>query len=155
MAREEESIKVLARNRRASHDYEIDETLEAGLKLKGTEVKSMRQGKVDVSDAYGIVEGGEVYLLNMHIAPYSHASAGNHEPKRPRKLLLNRREIDYLYGRVRERGFTLVPLKVYFRRGWAKVKIAVARGRSYHDRREKLKKREAEKRMRRAIRRRP
>ncbi len=155
MARKQDNgIKIVARNRGVGHDYEIDETLEAGMKLKGTEVKSLRQGRVDISDAYGIVEGGEVYLLKMHIAPYKHATIQNHEPKRTRKLLLNRREIDYLYGRVRERGFTLVPTKVYFRRGWAKVEIAVARGRRYHDRRERMKREEAEKRMRKAIRRR-
>ena len=145
--------RVLARNRRAFRDYDIEETMEVGLKLLGTEVKSIREGNISLQEAYAAVEGGEVFLHNMHIGPYSHGSIYNHEPKRRRKLLLHRKEIDRLYGRTREQGYTLIPLKLYMTRGWIKVELAVARGKKQYDKREKMKKDEALRRMQQAVRR--
>ena len=145
---------VVARNRRARRDYHIEETYEAGIKLTGTEVKAVRDGSVNFQDSYAAVENGEVILHNVHIAPYRHGNIHNHEPKRPRKLLLQRREIDRLYGRTREQGYTLIPLKMYFRRGWAKIELAVGKGRREYDKREKMKKEDAERKMRQAMRRR-
>jgi len=154
MSAKKDDVRVVARNRRARRDYHIEEVYEAGIKLTGTEVKSVREGNVSLRDAYAAVEGGEVILRNMHIGPYRHGNIYNHELKRPRKLLLHRKEIDRLYGRTREQGYTLVPLQVHFRRGWAKVQVAVARGLRQYDKRDKIKKEEAERRMRRALRRR-
>jgi len=146
--------KVVATNRRARRDFRIEEIYEAGVKLQGTEVKAAREGNVSLREAYAAVQAGEVFLFNMHIGPYRQGSIYNHEPKRPRKLLLHRREIDRLYGRTRERGYTLIPLRMYFKRGWAKVELAVAKGRREFDKREKIKREAAERKMRRAMRRR-
>lgn len=133
---------IVARNRRARHDYEILETLEAGLVLRGTEVKSVRQGNVNLSEGYATVERGEAYLCNVHIRPYDPASRWNTDPVRRRKLLLHRREIEMLANRIDEKGLTIVPLDIHFRAGFAKVKLAVARGKKKYDKREAVKRRE-------------
>ena len=137
----------IARNKRARHDYEILDTWEAGLVLTGTEVKSLRDGKATLGDAYGIVKDGEVFLLNLHIAPYSKGSYRNHEPTRTRKLLLHRQEIRRLIGAVERKGLTLVPLELYFTRGIAKVSLALGRGKQEHDKRADLKKKDDERDM--------
>lgn len=144
--------KIVARNRKALHEYSVLDTWEAGLVLAGPEVKSLRDGKLSLNDAFGRVENGEVWLYNLHISPYNPASRWNLDPARPRKLLLHRREIRRLIGAVHEKGLTLVPLDVYFRRGYAKVTLALARGRKRHDKREELKRRETEREVQRALR---
>ncbi len=137
------AYRVVADNRRARHDYFIDETLEAGLVLTGTEVKSLRQGKASLSDAYAGEEGGELFLFNAFIPEYLQANRFNHAPRRPRKLLLKKREIGKLIGAVQRKGVTLVPLRLYFNeRGRAKVEIAVARGKKLYDKRETEKRRD-------------
>lgn len=134
--------QVVAQNRKARHDYLIEESVEAGLVLAGTEVKSLRQGRASLGDAYAEARDGEMYLLNAHIAQYPSASRLNHEPLRPRKLLLHRREIGRLAGLVQRQGYTLVPLKLYFNeRGRAKVELGIARGRKLRDKREREKER--------------
>ncbi len=137
----------IARNKRARHDYHILETWEAGLVLTGTEVKSLREGKASLVDAYGIVRNGEVYLVNLHISPYKQASYNNHEPTRTRKLLLHRRQIRRLIGAVEREGLTLVPLDLYFKHGVAKVTVALGKGKKLHDKREASKARDAEREM--------
>ncbi len=144
-------IRVVAENRKARHDYQITDTLEAGLELRGTEVKSLREGQASLAGSYAEIEGGQAWLVDCHIAPYACGNVHNHEPRRPRRLLLHRREIDRLAGRVQQRGFTLIPLKIYFRGGRAKVELAVARGRAHEDRRETLKRREADREAARAL----
>lgn len=143
--------KVVARNRKARHEYDILETLEAGLVLKGPEVKSIRDGKVSFQDAFARVERGEVWLHSLHISPYEQANRFNEDPVRPRKLLLHRYEIRKLVGKVEEKGLTLVPLEIFFSRGFAKVKIALCRGRKLHDKREELKRRTQDREAKRAI----
>ena len=139
-------------NRKARHEYNIIETMEAGIALQGSEVKSLRQGMANLRDSYARVDKGEVILYNMHISPYDKASHFNHEPKRPRKLLLHKREINRLMGAVREKGFTLVPLKVYFnRRGLAKVELAPGPGKQKYDKREAIARRDAQREMARAV----
>lgn len=145
-----EGIKLVARNRKARHQYDILETWEAGLVLRGSEVKSVREGKVSLSEAFGRVEGGEVWLYNMHIGPYGPAGPDAHDPGRRRKLLLHGYEIRRLIGKVEQPGHTLVPLELYFRGGVAKVRLALARGKKARDRREELKRREAEREIERA-----
>ncbi|HUO52305.1 MAG TPA: SsrA-binding protein SmpB [Gemmatimonadaceae bacterium] len=140
----------IARNKRARHDYTILDTWEAGLALTGTEVKSLRAGKANLSDAYGIVHDGEVFLLNLHIAPYEQGNQFNHEPTRTRKLLLHRREIRRLIGAVERQGLTLVPLDLYFSRGKAKVLIALGKGKKLHDKRADERKKDDEREMARA-----
>ena len=142
----------IARNKRASHDYHILETWEAGLALTGTEVKALRAGKANLTDAFGIVKDGEVYLLNLHISPYEQGNIFNHDPTRTRKLLLHRREIRRMIGAVERQGLTLVPLELYFRRGRAKVALALAKGKQAHDKREDLRKKDDEREMARALR---
>lgn len=142
-------VKVVCRNRRARERFHIERTIEAGLVLEGTEVKSLRDGQADLSDAWATVKDGEAILMNFHIAPYTHRGYVNHDPKRPRRLLLHKREIHRLIGRVVERGLTLIPLAVYFRGGWAKVELAIARGKHHEDRREEIKKRDVEREARR------
>jgi SsrA-binding protein len=139
-------------NRRARHDYHIEETIEAGLVLVGSEVKSLREGKANLKDSYGRIERGEAWLLNAHISPYDPASQLGHDPTRARKLLLNRREIFRLDGKVKERGYTLVPLRMYFRNGRAKVELALARGKQHHDKRAAIREREVRREMDRAAR---
>jgi SsrA-binding protein len=149
---EEDSIEPIARNRRARYEYELLESWEAGLVLQGSEVKSLRAGQANLSDAFGIVREGEVFLINLHIAPYSHGGNYNHEPTRTRKLLLHRREIRRLIGSVERKGLTLVTLELYFRRGQAKVRIALGRGKQAHDKRADVKKRDAEREIARVFR---
>ena len=142
-APEKERISI-ARNKRARFDYHLLETFEAGIVLGGTEVKSLRSGKASIADAYGIVRDGEVYLLNAHIQPYESRGYSNHEPTRSRKLLLHRKEIRRLIGAVEREGLTLVPLELYFKKGVAKVAMALAKGKKLHDKRETEKQRDAE-----------
>lgn len=142
----------VARNPRATHDYHVVDTMEAGIALTGTEVKSLRQGKASIKEAFGILRGGEVWLEGMHITPYEQGNRYNHEPVRSRKLLLHRREIERLIGSVEQKGFALVPLEVYFRKGRAKVTLALGKGKKTHDRREDLKRRIADREMARALR---
>ncbi|UCC26473.1 MAG: SsrA-binding protein SmpB [Gemmatimonadales bacterium] len=147
----ESGRQVVATNRKARREYEVLETLEAGLVLKGPEVKSLRLGKVAFQDAYATLDGGEVWLHSLHISPYEQANRFNEDPLRTRKLLLNRSEIRKLVGKVEEKGLTLVPLDIYFRRGRAKVTLALARGRKLHDKREKLKRQTQEREAERAM----
>lgn len=143
--------KVVARNRKARHEYEILETFEAGMALKGPEVKSLRVGKASFQDAYAQVQGGEAWLHSLHISPYEQANRYNVDPLRVRKLLLNRHEIRRLVGKVEEKGLTLVPLEIYFVRGHAKVQLALARGKKLHDKRESLKQKQLDREARRAV----
>lgn len=147
----QDDVQSVARNKRARHDYHILETWEAGLVLTGPEVKSLRDGRANLGDAYAIVNDGEVYLLNMHIAPYEQASYNNVEPTRTRKLLLHRREIRKMIGAVERQGLTLVPLELYFKNGRAKVALALGKGKKEHDKREDLAKKDAEREMARAV----
>jgi len=142
----------IARNRRARYEYQIIETWEAGLVLTGTEVKALRNGKATISDAYGIVKDGEVFLLNLHIAPYEQGHQFNHEPTRTRKLLLHKKEIRRMIGAVERQGLTLVPLDLYFKRGRAKVVLGLARGKKLHDKRADARRRDDERDMARAAR---
>ncbi len=144
------SRKVVTTNRRARHDYEIVDTFEAGIALVGSEVKSLRAGNVNLKDAYAEVRRGELWLENAHIAPYSYARDGGHDPERPRKLLMHRREIDRIAAAIAEKGLTLVPLSVYFREGKAKVELALARGRRRYDKRQAIRKREQDREIARA-----
>jgi SsrA-binding protein len=148
---EDGARKVVARNRKARHEYEILETFEAGMVLKGPEVKSIREGKASFQDAFARVEGGEVWLHSLHISPYEQANRFNEDPLRVRKLLMNRHEIRRLVGKVEEKGLTLIPLEVYFTRGKAKVQLALARGKKLHDKRETLKNKQLEREARRAV----
>ncbi len=150
----EENITVKATNRKALRDYEIESRIEAGIALLGSEIKSIREGRVNIRDAYATVEGGEAYLYGMHIASYPQASHFGHEPERKRKLLLHRDEIKTIAGKIQEKGYTLVPLKVYIKNGWAKVELGLARGKRKHDKRREIARREAEREMDRAARRR-
>ena len=145
-------IESIARNKRARFDYHILETWEAGIVLGGTEVKSLREGKANIGDAYGIVKDGEVYLLNLHISPYARGGYSNHEPNRTRKLLLHRKEIRRLIGAVERQGLTLIPLELYFKRGVAKVALALGKGKKLHDKRETERERDADREMARAVR---
>ncbi|HEY8311776.1 MAG TPA: SsrA-binding protein SmpB, partial [Gemmatimonadaceae bacterium] len=139
------------KNRRASHDYTLLETWEAGIALTGTEVKSLRGGKANISDAYGIVRDGEVYLLNLHISPYERGGYVNHEPTRTRKLLLHRKEIRKMIGAVERQGLTLVPLELYFKGGRAKVALALGKGKKLHDKRADARKADDARDMARAM----
>jgi SsrA-binding protein len=147
----DDGTQLICRNRRAFHDYEIMERLECGLVLTGTEVKSLREGSASLEDAYAKIEDGELWLLGSDIPEYTMGNRMNHKPKRPRKLLLHRREIDRFAGKASQRGLTLVPLRMYFKNGRAKVELAVARGKQHHDKREALKKADAQREMRRAL----
>ena len=148
----EDARHVVASNRKARHEFEVLETYEAGLVLKGPEVKSVRAGKVAFQDAFATIDRGEVFLHSFHISPYEQANRNNEDPLRRRKLLLHRSEIRKLVGKVEEKGLTLVPLDIYFRRGVAKLTLALARGRQMHDKREKLKRKTQEQEARRAMR---
>lgn len=147
-----EKIKVIATNRKAFHNFHIHTRYEAGIELVGTEVKSLRQGKVQMSDAYASVEGGEVFLHNLHISAYDMASRENHDPIRRRRLLLNKREIRKLWGATNEKGYTIVPLRIYFKGPYAKIEIATARGKKAFDKRQDIARKEAEREMARKIR---
>ena len=140
----QDDIKVIATNRNAYHDYFIEETIEAGIELKGTEVKSVRLGHVNLKDSFARVENGEVFLYNMHISPYEKGNIFNVDPMRDRKLLLHKSEINRLAGYVQQKGYTLIPLKIYLKRGKIKVELAVAKGKKLFDKREAIAKRDAE-----------
>ena len=147
----EEGRKIVASNRKARHEYEILETLEAGIVLRGPEVKSVREGKIGFQDAFARVDRGELWLHSLHISPYEQANRYNEDPLRTRKLLARKDEIRRLVGKVEEKGLTLVPLQLYFKRGYAKVTLGLARGRKLHDKREKLKRQTQEREARRAM----
>lgn len=136
-------IKTISDNRKARHDYILEEVLETGIVLTGTEVKSLRNGQVNLKDAYAQIKNGEVFLQQMHISPYSHAYYDNHDPLRPRKLLLHRSEIAKLVGKTKEKGYSLIPVKIYFKEGKVKIALALARGKKLYDKRTSLKEREA------------
>ncbi len=142
--------KVVARNRKARHDYEILDTFECGIVLRGSEVKSLRNSQVELKDSYADIRDGEVWLERAHIAPYGFSPGGGHDPERPRKLLLHRREIDRLIGKINEVGLTLIPLQVYFVKGKAKVEIALAKGRRTYDKRQRIRERMEKREMDRA-----
>lgn len=146
------SIKTIATNRRARFDYEVVETIEAGIVLVGSEVKSLRNGRADLKDSYAAVKSGEMWLYGLRISPYEFALDGGHQPERERKLLLHRLEIDKIGAKLAERGLTLVPLKLYFKDGKAKLELGLAKGKSNYDKRETLKRRQADREMQRAIR---
>jgi len=141
--KEEKQIKIITDNRRARHEYHFLELYEAGIELKGTEVKSLRNGKANLQDAYAKVENGEMLVYNMHISPYEMGNRFNHDPKRPRRLLLHKSEINRLYSKVREKGWTLIPSRIYFLQGRAKLELALAQGKKLHDKRNDLIKKEA------------
>ncbi len=141
--------RFIAQNRKARHDYLIEESIEAGVALLGTEVKSCRAGRVNLTDAYAVVKDGEAWLLQCHISPYSHGNRANHDPTRARKLLLHKDEIDHLHAKVAQEGRTLVPLRMYFKHGLVKVEIAVARGKKLYDKRADKAKRDAQRAMQR------
>lgn len=151
---DDDGRESIARNRVARHEYQILDTFEAGLVLTGTEVKSLREGRANITDAYGVVRNGELWLLNANISPYGSGGYVNHEPGRTRKLLLHQREIRRLIGAVEREGLTLVPLELYFRRGRAKVTLALAKGKKLHDKRDDARRRDAERDMARVFRKR-
>jgi SsrA-binding protein len=144
-------IKILATNRKAYHDYHIEETVEAGIALTGTEIKSARAGSVNLRDSYAQVRRGELWMMNVHIAPYEPASRQNTDPYRDRKLLMHRKEIMRLASRAQEKGLTLVPLQMYLKKNRAKIEVALARGKKLYDKRETIAKRESEREIRRAV----
>jgi SsrA-binding protein len=146
-----EGVQVVAQNRKARHEYDIQERVEAGLALTGSEVKSLRAGNVALADAYAMVKGDELILASCRIGEYQPASSTGHAPLRDRKLLLHRAEIEKLRGKVERSGFTLIPLRIYFRKGWAKVELAVAKGRSHGDRRQAIAERETRRELDRAL----
>lgn len=146
--------KVVATNRKALHEYHIDERFEAGIALTGTEVKSLRQGKATLGEAYATADRSEIFLYNMHIPPYEAGNRENHEPTRKRKLLLHRQEIRRLENFIQRRGYTLIPLKLYFHNGYAKMSLGLARGKKSHDKRNTIAERDAKREMARALRRR-
>ena len=144
-------IKVIAANRKAYHDYHLQDNIEAGIVLSGTEIKSVRAGRVNLRDAFVRPEGNELWLLNTHIARYDPGSYLSHEPTRPRKLLLHRKQIDNLVSKVQEKGFTLVPLKLYIKDDFAKVEVALAKGKRQYDKREAITRRETEREIARTL----
>jgi len=149
--KEQSGIKTVATNKKAKRDYFIDDVFEAGLVLEGTEVKSLREGRVNLKDAYARIKNGEVYLISAHISPYAFGTHKNHDPERERKLLLHRREIKRLYGKTREKGFTLVPLSIYFKNGRAKLELGLGRGKAKYDKREAIKKKDEQRDLERAL----
>jgi len=146
-----DQIKIIAKNRKARHDYIIEDTIEAGLVLTGSEIKSIRAGQVNLRESYAVIRNGEPWLLNAHISTYKQASFQNHEPRRDRKLLLNRREINRLAGKLQEKGLALVPLQLYLKNGWAKVQLGLGRGKRQYDKRQTLREREDRRRIDRAL----
>lgn len=151
MGKANEAIKIATENRKARHDYHIHEAFETGMVLTGTEVKSLRAGKANLKDSYASIKEGEVYLYNMHISPYEEGNQFNHEPLRPRKLLMHKSEIVKLFSQTREKGFTLVPLKIYFKHGMAKLELGLASGKKNYDKRQDLAKRDAKREVDRAL----
>ncbi|MCJ7508081.1 MAG: SsrA-binding protein SmpB [candidate division Zixibacteria bacterium] len=152
MKEEEENIKAVCTNRKAHHLYEVLENLEAGLVLVGTEVKSLRSGKANLKDSFAIFKNGELFVLNMHISPYEQGNRYNLNPTRPRKLLLHKKEMRKLFGKVAERGLTLIPLKLYFKGKVAKIELALAKGKKIYDRKRDIKERDMQREMQRAFR---
>lgn len=150
--KEDDNVKVVVRNRRARHDYYIEETIEAGIALIGSEVKSLRMGRASLQDSYAEIVGNEVILRNAHIDQYEPAARFNHDPLRPRRLLLHKSEIRRLASKVSQKGYTLIPLSIYFRDGKAKVELAVARGRKTYDKREAIKQRDIQRESERVVR---
>ncbi len=144
-------MKIICQNRKAYHDYHIEETIEAGLLLLGTEVKSLREGRANLKDSYVIIKGGEAFLLNCHISPYSHGNIMNHDPLRTRKLLLHKEQINSLAGKVNMKGYTLIPLKLYFKNSFAKLEIGLAKGKRLFEKRESIKEREARREIEKAV----
>lgn len=142
---------MVATNREAYHNYHLLETVECGVALTGTEVKSIREGRCNLKDSYGLIKNGEAWLLNAHISPYSHGNRDNHEPTRTRKLLLHRREIDRLAGKAQEKGLTLVPTRMYIKNGRVKLELAVGKGKKLYDKRETEKRREADREARKML----
>jgi len=136
-------MKIICQNRKAYHDYHIEETVEAGISLLGTEVKSLREGRANLKDSYVLMKGGEAFLLNCHISPYSHGNIMNHDPLRTRKLLLHRKQISTLTGTAASKGYTLIALKLYFKDSFVKVEIGLAKGKRLYEKREAIKEREA------------
>ncbi len=147
----EEDITIIARNKKAKHDFNIEETYEAGIILKGTEIKSIRERKVNLKDSFALVENGEVYLYNMHISPYKEGNRYNHEPERVRKLLLHKKQIRKLIGYTKQKGYTLVPLSIYIRNNLAKVELALAKGKNIHDKRRDIARKTAQREVERAF----
>lgn len=147
---EGKGIKIVAQNRKARHNYFIEEQYEAGMALQGTEVKALREGRVNIKDGYARITNGEVFLMDVHISPYAFGNRFNHDPLRPRKLLLHSREINRLMGKVKEKGFSLIPLSIYFSHGRAKVTVALAKGKKLYDKREALKRKAMEKEVERS-----
>ena len=145
-------VKPVAQNRKARHDYFIEETLECGIELFGTEVKSLRKGACNLKDSYALVKNDELFLYDVHISPYSHGNRENHNPLRVRKLLMHKREIRRLYGKSQERGLALIPLRMYFRNGKVKVEIGIGRGKKLYDKREDIRLKEDRRAMERGIR---
>jgi SsrA-binding protein len=146
------NVKVVATNRKASHEYFLLEHLEAGIALQGSEIKSIRAGQISLAEAYVQIDGSEAWLVDAHIAPYEQANRFNHEPRRPRRLLLHRREIHRLWDQVRQKGLTIVPIRVYLKEGHAKVEIAIAKGKKLYDKRDTLAKRDAQREIEREFR---
>jgi SsrA-binding protein len=146
-----EHIKIVAVNRKARHDYIIEDTVEAGMALTGSEIKSIRAGQVNLRDGYAVIRDGEAWLLNVHISPYKQASYQNHEAKRERKLLLHRREINRLTGKLQEKGLTLVPLRLYLKNSRAKIELGLARGKKTYDKRQTLRERSDRRQIERAL----
>lgn len=151
--KQEEGIKILVDNRKARYNYFLEDRMEAGIVLTGSEVKSARSGKLHLTDAYAAIKNNELWLLNAHISPYEQANRLNHEPDRPRKLLAHRQEISRLLGKTREKGLTLIPTKIYLKKGRIKCELALAKGKHHHDKRETLRKKAAEAEAREAVRR--
>ena len=147
----EKAQRIIADNRKAYHDYHVLETMEAGVALLGTEVKAIREGRVNLRDSFARIENAEVWLMNVHISPYSHTGYAHHEERRQRKLLLHRHEIRKLNGRVTEKGLTLVPLQMYFKDGRVKVSLALVKGKQAHDKRETIRRREVDRETRAAV----
>jgi SsrA-binding protein len=149
----ENERRVVVSNRKARHEYHILDTFEAGISLKGTEVKSLRKGNANLLDSYAVVKNGEVWLLGLHISPYEQGNINNHEPTRTRKLLLQRKQIRKLIGNVREKGLTLIPLSIYFKGPYAKIELALAQGKKHYDKREAISRRDAERELRQRLKR--
>lgn len=144
-------MQVVCQNKKAFHDYAIDETIEAGIQLLGTEVKSLRGGRANLLDSYVLIKDTDVLLLNCHISPYTHGNIMNHEPLRTRKLLLHRKEIERLRGKMQQKGYTLIPLKIYFKGSYAKVEIGLAKGKKLYEKRDSIKEREAKRTIERVM----
>ena len=144
-------MKIVCQNRKAYHDYSIEETIEAGMSLAGTEVKSLREGKANLKDSYVLIKNMEAFLLNCHISPYSHGNIMNHDPVRTRKLLLHKKEIVRLQGKIAQKGYTLLPLKIYFKEGRAKVEVGLAKGKREYEKRETIKTKEANREIEKAM----